>query len=980
MRGKESGMEDWSKELFYTYPVTDYAGDHRIRISITGEEEEVLPYLKGAYSLGQAVYIDGQERIRYYDLTIDLYTPAGAAFAERLAQSMPGLSQYPEYARIRCFAPEEGEQMAYDYQIRCGSRLTLNGAGVKFASEKLDLINLNQKYANLLGRERCASFAQAKARRNAEREKDRYNYESSYACSAHMPCRLALFGENGEEAERELARLLNRPAAEKQADVRYRALVLLEHRRWNAYMIADGYRAPSPEAFEEHAFRDWRDHKDKKNRLHPCICDGGEDPFYLKNHPEAWHNADYESDPKLSELDRLSIRCFHLCCRRAEERREALERSVQELESGHRALEQYCTVVRNYISDTDYRADFLYKRCREEALTIEQGKYREQIKAIDQELGVFKTRNARKDFSLLDVNIIDALSFDLWHGRRYQTVITACSGNAVADLAVSFLVSCRRAVFLCDTRDPGSRIEQRKLRQFFAERELGTPEFLETDMGNIACVRTVLNEALETDEPAFACTRGMPETAGIVFGEMADRDRRITLLGTDGGSVVNLKTREQVNCGIRKCITVQEYLELLASEYENVLEGQPSFEEYDALRTVFQKYTQIHRFGKGKSCTWSSMAGFFEKICKSTDPKDFFGEEAFAQAEEADQKAKGAAQQKLTGLRIDPKRYQSLRVGRLLADLKKYRIIGDYSGDPGEGLTILSPDQSVRQSFRCIAEADWSGCEREREIWFTKSADLKEPIALLDTRARDGILFLKEENPQLKSEKLKMLKDLSEGGIAVNFADEAILRQKLYPEGDPLISGCSFDFSSLSVKRLFQTSGKVFELILFHQIRELGIFDDVQTGVKIAWDDTGVWDFTGKLDAYFEQHEGYGKSYYTKAKETARTECRGLTENEIDVILMRDMRPTFISCKTGTGIKNEWLYEIAAVAGHFRAKPVLAVSFSLEEQKDAALIPLRRARGMGITLIGSETIFDSDRFQACMKKLAAGETMSILDD
>ena len=95
--------------------------------------------------------------------------------------------------------------------------------------------------------------------------------------------------------------------------------------------------------------------------------------------------------------------------------------------------------------------------------------------------------------------------------------------------------------------------------------------------------------------------------------------------------------------------------------------------------------------------------------------------------------------------------------------------------------------------------------------------------------------------------------------------------------------------------------------------------------------------------------------------------------NEIDVVLMSGMQPIFISCKTGKTVGKEELYEISSLAEHFHAKAVLAVTKNLDNESKSLL--LLRAKQMGVSLIGFETIFDKKRIDYALKQLSEGKTV-----
>jgi len=108
-------------------------------------------------------------------------------------------------------------------------------------------------------------------------------------------------------------------------------------------------------------------------------------------------------------------------------------------------------------------------------------------------------------------------------------------------------------------------------------------------------------------------------------------------------------------------------------------------------------------------------------------------------------------------------------------------------------------------------------------------------------------------------------------------------------------------------------------------------YDDIDTGVFVDWDG----ELTGRND----------------------------TRNEIDIFIMRDLVPVFVSCKNGE-VHKEALYELNTVAEKFGgeyAKKVLVCTY-ISYSKSARDYIIQRARDMKIEIIEDVDMLSDEQF------------------
>ena len=134
-----------------------------------------------------------------------------------------------------------------------------------------------------------------------------------------------------------------------------------------------------------------------------------------------------------------------------------------------------------------------------------------------------------------------------------------------------------------------------------------------------------------------------------------------------------------------------------------------------------------------------------------------------------------------------------------------------------------------------------------------------------------------------------------------------------------------FRYKNSQVKKCLSKAGNILELYARVAVKDInrdepGFFDDADIGVHIDWDGDA---FSGKS-----------------------------VKNEIDLMLMRDMVPVFISCKNGE-VHKESLYELSTVAEEFAgeyAKKILLATYITHDAESKKHF-LRRASEMNIKVI-----------------------------
>ncbi len=150
----------------------------------------------------------------------------------------------------------------------------------------------------------------------------------------------------------------------------------------------------------------------------------------------------------------------------------------------------------------------------------------------------------------------------------------------------------------------------------------------------------------------------------------------------------------------------------------------------------------------------------------------------------------------------------------------------------------------------------------------------------------------------------------------------------------------SYRYKNDAVKECISKSGNVLELYTYLAAQEIsdekpGYFDGLESGVQVSWN-----------------------------AEEAPHLHNIKTANEIDVVMMRDTIPVFVSCKGGR-VSKEALYELNTIAdrlgGKYAIKLLVATGISDNELARKQL--LQRARDMNIIVISDVDRMDLERFK-----------------
>ncbi|MDO5132348.1 MAG: hypothetical protein Q4D81_05155 [Eubacteriales bacterium] len=780
-----------------------------------------------------------------------------------------------------------------------------------------------------------------------------YAADSSFASAVHIPVKLAMC----READPDQDPLDTLKEAIRKKSRLYWRLTALEHRRWNAYTVTRGFRAPTPQEEETLLYRDGTTHQDKKRLLHLCLCDCGEKASLTKDFDRQynlWLKRNCPADDP-SELDRASLRAHQLTERLS--RRIDIEAVLRLIEGGGTAYSNLRRAALKLINDED-NSLVLYRKTFEEALAYaaavsdkdvseeETGRLLE----ADRILAPVKIRNSRTDFFGVDGQLVEMLPFALWYGKKYRTVITLSDGMSTStyDVIVPTLFCAQNAVFV------GKAVSSKKYRKaienYFESRGGNTvPGFItlpSMDPDTIfECLEKLIGEYGHHDI-ILNCVPNRGYDAALAVGRLIEKYpgniNAVQYLQNRG--IVSFSADKNIGVGLEGMnFSLSEYIRLMGGRIENEYAGLYDCKEYESLMALFRKYCEPTRYiredGKkqGSFNTWAVVTHFFSQSAKDIN----YGDGIKDSPEEDELHYRGTFSETV---------FRNSLIGNVLDRLQTYHIIRDYENRTDGDEAAVSFAYVNPELETLLREFEQENMTEETCYRSLKFIPMSGGLKISNRLVRQAPVMSEGEGEAHRKVKLSFLRDLSKKGYIENLLIDE--------ENDTV----SFAFRDEATMRLFKTQGLIFELIVYYLMRESGKYDDVETGVKIAWDAEDVPQEQQLLEE-LERNKVFGYNGYVKARgEVIRRTLIGQEQsikNEIDIIALRGMDALMVSCKTSDSDNMQWVYEIRAVSDHFQSKGVLAVSSDYRQKNRASFV--ERARQMNVALWGTETLWARDR-------------------
>ena len=229
----------------------------------------------------------------------------------------------------------------------------------------------------------------------------------------------------------------------------------------------------------------------------------------------------------------------------------------------------------------------------------------------------------------------------------------------------------------------------------------------------------------------------------------------------------------------------------------------------------------------------------------------------------------------------------------------------------------------LTEEFKQDVEDIWCICKGNPQLWNAQIGVLSA-LETVGKKSEDGLTV----SASMGAVKHELSRNKADYTCAKGMID-ALVEKKLLTEFEA-DNKLTVSFKNKQVKRILTKAGQALEMKIYltaiaTEDKGQPVYQDVCNGVKIDWD--GAF------------HDEETEKIYD-------------TENEIDVLMMHNMVPVFVSCKNGFVDANE-LYKLNTVAQRFGgqyAKKIL-VATSIPKNSEAAKYLRQRARDMQIRLL-----------------------------
>ncbi len=774
---------------------------------------------------------------------------------------------------------------------------------------------------------------------------DSYNLRSSLRSALAVPYKLDACGIYGNADipglfwEKALA---NNAVAKKLLA----QLMWLEHRSWQAFLIAEGWQCMDLDTLEKNAYGNLSAHKDNKQKLHPCLCASHLDKEVLplsRWDLDKWDNAEY-MPARLDPLDKMSVTLHRVCNQRIREMasRQEPATALKKLENAaalcngfaHARAKELADICQR-MRDSEPNINSMFARvCGElqEAVTGEtaandlstdQRHALDRLQDLQNLMRVVEERNLYHDYKGSDEDVIRAIPFimlqkpvkrvyKLWAERPWENIVS------------SLFIEPQELVLVLPDSDPlpqpgDGTIEN--LQTLFAlrgnnELQISAVHTADLKRSRKESVLDITGASAEFLYDALQCKLLPRQLISYEKGK----------LSTVGDTYPNIRFYNH-----KRTLTVQETIAITGSRvYAN--RGQNQLESlHDDVYKLWKVAENNFR--------WNLLCGIFKRCSgaeltfTAPDPNHLPPAQTYTSQTSA---ALGDLNRSGLSDMLAKLQQSGVIQGFTLPNaagpvvVQAWRDAWDYKGFPMsafEKLMAVAADQTAPANrFTLVHKPNYMDprmplyCICDQHLGFDATLQLQTDNAgnEISVRIPQSNFFGTEDREPIERGKIcsweieRLIQDLKTEGLLLESAPNV----PLYAKNNNTVT-LNFRFASAAVRECLLTEGNVLEAFAYHTIRRMNLFDDVQLSVNIHWAEDGI--------------------------------AGAASTNEVDLICTKGVRTYFLSCKKRAMLSKDFLTEILYEADHFGVDGVPVLLTTAGEDRNETVF--NRAKRMQLPYV-----------------------------
>ena len=795
---------------------------------------------------------------------------------------------------------------------------------VPFACEETKVLNRTkediERKALAIHTMYCLSYDDKSARIKESFDSDPYNVRSSIACALSIRSKLRSLGI---KYDKKAAQNYYKLVVKDPSNGNMNKMVYMEHLRWSAFMMLEGYSCPDDATLKGYIYTGNYDHRkrDQAPLYQPLIramkidpeCSSGT-PLDSLQHSQ-WCNVSLKD---YDELDKMSLKLHRYCNEKVKklDQNRTLQNLVHDLETeitrsinaqGYWSREPEATVklkefgneVENALKQVTGGSESLYeelsyfeRKNKETGITEAECKEKctDILNRIKRHLKVVTARNAYHDYKKNDDAIIRNLPLILDEGS-IRVIRKPATGVLFHDIFSTMVLRPETLILAHASEDETDHAaqflrERNILTEVKNEKEFGLTEPEDGTYLDLSGIDVISSLTILQDHVWKKVPR-------LAFDPKSDR--LVSLFKADNISYRTMMPRLTVSETI--CLSGGKHLHPVSGNAPDKMPG--------------DTYRDLMKIAMEMAGNWDGFATALNAVINH------------AVKIELKQKSDQTKVEAVSSDRVSRDRIRQTNLEAVLEDMKAKGMLESYTLPSVAGtISLVSVKYSQGELQRM---ADWFAGQLNDVYGFAHrfvSRDNYKTICdetlcvhYTENRHADDRVI---QNKELMKEGLKKLFAVKDD------AGEQKLLVNLESDGSPmhfsnLSQGVWFAAGSSAVLSCLEKGGNILEAYTYHSIRKHVNVDDIRMNVVISWDRNAV------------------------------NEAQDIS-NELDVILTKNSRSCFISCKMQKPTTAH-LMEIRYLTDKFGVNgiPVLVTSRVVEHNAVDSIG--RRAEEMGVVLI-----------------------------